>query len=46
MLRKSCLLHGAIEGQMMEIKGLGRSMQFLDVLENKRHWKLKEEVGD
>ena len=24
ILRKSCLLHDAIEGQMMEVKGVGR----------------------
>ena len=35
ILSKNCLLHDAIEGQMMEVKGAGRErMQLLDDLRN------------
>jgi len=47
ILRRNCLLHDAIEGQMMEVKGVGRRRtQFLDDLRNRRYWELKEEAED
>ena len=47
ILRRNCLLHGAIEGQMTEVKGVGRRTQLLDDLRNKRrYWELKEEAED
>ena len=36
ILRKNCLLHDAIEGQMMEVKGVGRRTQLLDDLTNRK----------
>ena len=40
ILRRNYLLHGVIEGQMMEVKGLGRRRrrrtQILDDLRNRR----------
>ena len=45
ILRRNCLLHDAIEGQMTEVKGLGRRTQLLDGLRNRRkYWELKEEA--
>ena len=44
-----CLLHDAIEGQMTEVKGVGRRRRtlLLDDLRNKRrYWELKEEAED
>jgi hypothetical protein len=35
-LRRNCLLHDAIEGQMTEGKGVGRRTQLLDDLRNRR----------
>ena len=48
ILRRNCLLHDAIEGQMTEVKGAGRiRTQFLDDLRNRRrYWELKEEAED
>ena len=48
ILRRNCLLHGAIEGQMMEVKGVGRRRtQPLDYLRNRRiYWEIKEEPED
>ena len=47
ILRRNCLLHDAIEGQMTEVKGVGRRRtQFLDYLRNRRYWGLKEEAED
>ena len=44
ILRRNCLLHDTIEGQMTEVKGVGIRIQLLDDLENsRRHWELKEE---
>ena len=44
--RRNCLLH-AIEGQMTEVKGVGRRTQLLDDLRNRRrYWELKEETED
>ena len=46
--RRNCLLHDTIEGQMTEVKGLGRRRtQLLDDLrKKKRYSKLKEEAED
>jgi hypothetical protein len=49
ILRRNCLLHDAIKGQMTEVKGVGRRRrtQLLDNLRNRRrYWKLKEEGQD
>ena len=48
ILRINCLLHDAIEGQMKEVKGVGRRrIQFLDDLTNRRRYlELKEETVD
>ena len=48
ILRRNCLLHDAIEGQMTEVKGVGRRRtQLLDDLRNRRrYWGLKEEAED
>ena len=47
ILRRNCLLHDAIEGQMKEVKGIGRRRtQLLDDLRNiRRYWEPKEEAG-
>ena len=46
ILRRNCLLHDAIEGNMTEVKGVGRRRtQLLNDLRNRRrYWKLKEEA--
>ena len=45
--RRNCLLHDAIEGEMMKVKGVGRRTQLLDDLRNsRRYWELKEETED
>ena len=42
ILRRNCLLRDAIEGQMMEVKGVRRRTQLLDDLRNRRrYWELK-----
>ena len=48
ILTINCLLHDAIEGQMTEVKGVGRRRtQLLDDLRNRRrYWELKEEAED
>ena len=48
ILRRNCLLHDAIEGQMTEVKGVGRRRtQLLDDLRNRRrYFELKEEAED
>ena len=39
ILRRNCLLHDAIEGQMIEVKGVGRRRtQLLDDLRNGRRY--------
>ena len=38
ILRRNCLLHDAIEGQMMEVKGVGRRTQLLDDLRKRRRY--------
>ena len=42
ILRRNCLLHDDIEGQMTEVKGVGRrKAQLLDDLRNRRrYWEL------
>ena len=46
ILRRNCLLHDAIEGQMTEVKEVGRRRtQLLDDLRNRRrYWELKKEA--
>jgi hypothetical protein len=48
ILRRNCLLHVAIEGQMTEVKGVVRKRtQLLVDLRNKRsYWELREEAED
>ena len=48
ILRRYCLLHDAIEGQMSKVKGVGRRRtQLLDDLRNRRIYsELKEEAED
>ena len=44
-MRRSCHLHDAFEGQMMEMKEIGRRRtQLLDDLRKRRYWELKEET--
>ena len=46
-MRRNFLLHDAIEGQMTEVKGVGRRTQLLGDLRNRRrYWELKEEAED
>ena len=48
-LPRNCLLHGAIEGLMTEVKGAGRRrrIQLLDDLRNRtRYWELNEKTED
>jgi hypothetical protein len=48
ILKINCLLHDVIEGQMTEVKGVGRRItQLLDDLRHRRrYWELKEEPED
>ena len=46
ILRRNCLLHDVIKGEMTEVKGVGRRTQLLDELRNRRYWELKEEAED
>jgi hypothetical protein len=48
ILRRNCLLHNSIEGQMTEVKGVGRRRaQLLDDMRNRgRYWELQEEAED
>ena len=47
ILGRNCLLGDAIEGQMTEVKGVGRRTQLLDDLRNwRRYRELKEEAED
>ena len=48
ILKRNCLLHDAIEGQMAEVTGVGRRRtQFRDNLKNtRRNSELKEEAED
>ena len=47
-MKRICLLHDTIEGQMTEVKGVGRRRtQLLNHLRNRtRYWELKEEAED
>ena len=46
ILRRNCLLHDAIEGQMTKVKGVGRRRtQLLDDLRSRRtYWELKLKI--
>ena len=45
ILRRNCLFHFSIEGQMMEVRAVGRrKTQLLDDLRNRRYWELKDET--
>jgi hypothetical protein len=48
ILRRNCLLHDAIEGQITGVKGVGkRRTQLLDDFRNRRrYWEPKEEAED
>ena len=48
ILRRNCLLHEGIEGQITERKGLGRrrTQLFDDLRNRRRYWELKEEAED
>jgi hypothetical protein len=48
ILRSNCLLHIVIEGQMTEVKGVGRRRTHLldDLRNRRRYWELKEEAED
>ena len=48
VLRRNCLLHDAIEGQMTEVKGVGRKRTQLlhDLRNRRRYWELNEKVED
>ena len=45
-MRRNCLFYDAIEGQMMEVKGVGRRRtQLLDDLRNRRrYWEPKRKL--
>ena len=45
--KRNCLLRDAIEGQMTEVKEVGRRTHFLNDLRiRRRYWELKEEAED
>ena len=46
ILRRNCVLHGAIEGQMAEVKEVGRRRTHLldDLRNRRRYWELNEET--
>ena len=44
ILRINCLLHYVIQGQMTEVRGVGRRTQLLDWKNRRRYWKLKQEA--
>ena len=47
IVRRNCLLHEVIEGQMTEVKGVGRRRtQLLDDLRTRRYRELKKEAED
>ena len=48
ILRRNCLLHDAIDGQMTEVKGVGRRRTQLlhDLRNRRRYWETKEEAED
>ena len=46
ILRRNCLVHDAMEGQMTKVKGVVRiRTQFLDDFSNRRYSELKEDAG-
>ena len=47
-LRSNCLLHNVIQGQMTEVKGVGRRRTRLldDLRKRRRYWELKEKAED
>ena len=50
ILRRNCFLDDAIEGQMTEVKGVGRrkrrTQPLHDLRNRKRYWELQEEAED
>ena len=51
ILRRNCLLHDVTEGQMTEVKGVGRRRRRRikpsdDLRNRRRYWELNEEAGD
>ena len=48
ILRRNCLLHDVIEGQMTEVIGVGkrRTQLLTDLRNRRRYWELKEEAED
>jgi hypothetical protein len=46
ILRRNCLLHDAIEGQMTEVKGRRRIQLLDDLRKRRRYWEIKEEAED
>ena len=47
ILRRNFCLHDNIEGQMKEVKGVGRRTRVLDDLRNRRrYWELKKEAEE
>ena len=46
ILRRNYLRCDAIEGQVTEVKGVGRRTQLLDGLRNRRYWEPEDEAED
>jgi len=47
IVRRNCLFHNVIGGEMMGVKGAERRTYFLDDLRNRRrYWELEEEAED
>ena len=48
ILRINCLLHDVIEGQMTEVKGVGRrtTQHIYDLGNRRKYWELKGEAED
>ena len=44
--RRNFFLHDAIEGQMTELKAIGRRTHLDDLRSRRRYWKPKEEAED
>ena len=46
ILRRNCILHDAIEGQIMEVKRVGRrrTQLFDDLRNRRRYWELNKEA--
>ena len=46
-MRKNCRLHDTIDGQMTEVKAIGKRTQILDYLRTiRRHCEVKKEAED